>query len=328
MDFNNVFEGLIEQNEVGMAQERDRDMLRAETAQSPLNFTPRLLKRKLLKKRARLLKEGQLTMIVHGTDETRLWNHRVGMFQRNMRDVLGDRRKTFEWCGSVLDSVVGAFLTQNVSDLLSSRAYMELVSRWPSINKEYPNSDTVDWESVRKASHQDLADAIKCRGMQYNLSTNIKGFLESTRAWNLRRKHPNLETTFDYDVILVMDDMVDVLVSSEFFPRRDDIDSEALYPLLQRDFGEGGVSLTKDAHCYMNTTHLLDVYTNQKTRNASELLSLEWLRQISGNEAHEFLMGIPGLGRKSVACIMLLALGMKEFPVDTNVRIFRLVYFS
>lgn len=27
----------------------------------------------------------------------------------------------------------------------------------------------------------------------------------------------------------------------------------------------------------------------------------------------------PGLGRKSVACIMLLTLGKKEFPVDTNV---------
>ena len=26
-----------------------------------------------------------------------------------------------------------------------------------------------------------------------------------------------------------------------------------------------------------------------------------------------------GLGRKSVACIMLLTLGKKEFPVDTNV---------
>lgn len=26
-----------------------------------------------------------------------------------------------------------------------------------------------------------------------------------------------------------------------------------------------------------------------------------------------------GLGRKSVACVLLLALGMKDFPVDVNV---------
>ena len=28
---------------------------------------------------------------------------------------------------------------------------------------------------------------------------------------------------------------------------------------------------------------------------------------------------VAGLGRKSVGCIMLLTLGKKEFPVDTNV---------
>ena len=28
------------------------------------------------------------------------------------RDVLGDRRRSFTWSGSIIDSVVGAFLTQ------------------------------------------------------------------------------------------------------------------------------------------------------------------------------------------------------------------------
>ncbi len=30
-------------------------------------------------------------------------------------------------------------------------------------------------------------------------------------------------------------------------------------------------------------------------------------------------LGFAGLGRKSVACVLLLALGRKEFPVDVNV---------
>lgn len=30
-------------------------------------------------------------------------------------------------------------------------------------------------------------------------------------------------------------------------------------------------------------------------------------------------MAIDGLGRKSVACILLLALQLQDFPVDTNV---------
>lgn len=300
-------------------QQRDHAVSKAEAELSPLKYTPRSMKRKLLKKRGRLLKDGQLTMIVHGADETMLWNHRVGMFRRNMRDVLGDRKKTFEWCGSVVDSVVGAFLTQNVSDSLSSRAYMELVSRWPSINKELSNSDTVDWESVRKASQEDLADAIKCRGMQYNLSANIKGFLEGTRAWNLRRKHPKLENAFLDEVVLVMDDIIDGIVSNDqccLIHKMQQEKCEGVDALFQKDFP----CLTKDEHIFTHETHLPRAYMEHKIKNASDLLSLEWLREASGNEAHEFLMGIPGLGRKSVACIMLLALGMKEFPVDTNVR--------
>ena len=54
------------------------------------------------------------------------------MYSIPHRGVLGDRRRTFVWSGSVTDSVVGAFLTQNVSDALSSRAYMEVASKWPA----------------------------------------------------------------------------------------------------------------------------------------------------------------------------------------------------
>ena len=36
------------------------------------------------------------------------------------------------WGGSVLDSVVGTFLTQNASDVLSSRAFISLAARFPS----------------------------------------------------------------------------------------------------------------------------------------------------------------------------------------------------
>jgi len=136
-------------------------------------------------KRARILREGQLTMITYGANEALTWARRVGAFQHTMRcvepamwlvvgaclcccvsawlcssvtarvracvqaagtlstttthlnpmlwlcacmrcaapglpclafcccsGVLGDRRLTFNWGGSVLDSVVGVFLTQ------------------------------------------------------------------------------------------------------------------------------------------------------------------------------------------------------------------------
>lgn len=95
---------------------------------------------------------------------------------------------------------------QNVADHLSSRAYMELASRFPARRRrqlaaaaaaerggcavgdigalggdgggadaalQQPDGgwtsreDSVDWEAVRCSSQEELSDAIKCRGMQF-----------------------------------------------------------------------------------------------------------------------------------------------------------------
>lgn len=52
------------------------------------------------------------------------------------RGVLGDRRLSQKWGGSVLDSVVGTFCTQNVTDALSSKAFMNLAARFPSASSK------------------------------------------------------------------------------------------------------------------------------------------------------------------------------------------------
>jgi len=71
-------------------------------------------------------------MIVFGSDERFEWARKTGMFLARARTALGDRRlHRNAWGGSVLDSVVGAMLTQNVSDVLSSSAIMNLAARFP-----------------------------------------------------------------------------------------------------------------------------------------------------------------------------------------------------
>lgn len=55
----------------------------------------------------------------------------VDLFIATMHTVQGNRRFS-PWKGSVVDSVVGAFLTQNVSDHLSSSAFMCVASRFPA----------------------------------------------------------------------------------------------------------------------------------------------------------------------------------------------------
>jgi endonuclease-3 len=48
-------------------------------------------------------------------------------------------------------------------------------------------------------------------------------------------------------------------------------------------------------------------------------LSLDWLARLSVPEAQRYLTSLPGVGRKTVACVLLFALGMRDVPVDTHV---------
>ncbi|XP_021747318.1 transcriptional activator DEMETER-like [Chenopodium quinoa] len=87
----------------------------------------------------KLLLENSDNKGVDGTDEdkARWWANersvfhgRVDSFIARMRLVQGDRRFT-PWKGSVLDSVIGVFLTQNVADHLSSSAFMKMAAHFP-----------------------------------------------------------------------------------------------------------------------------------------------------------------------------------------------------
>jgi endonuclease III len=48
-------------------------------------------------------------------------------------------------------------------------------------------------------------------------------------------------------------------------------------------------------------------------------LSLDWLSEQSVPEAQAYLCSLPGVGRKTAACVLLFALGMRDVPVDTHV---------
>ncbi|GLJ19156.1 hypothetical protein SUGI_0343970 [Cryptomeria japonica] len=136
-----------------------------------------------------------------------------------------------------------------------TRAAMEMSQRngkkkldWESIKKNAkelndcavkkercPNSnDSVNWDAVRCADLEDIADAIKDRGMNNVLAGRIKSFLE----------------------------------------------------MLHTEHGS---------------------------------IDLEWLKDLSPNDAKNFLLNVRGIGIKSVECIRLLTLQQLAFPVDTNV---------
>ncbi|KAJ9545621.1 hypothetical protein OSB04_025328 [Centaurea solstitialis] len=67
-------------------------------------------------------------------DERRVFRGRADSFIARMHLVQGDRRFS-RWKGSVVDSVIGVFLTQNVSDHLSSMKWHDKIERQPVFNQ-------------------------------------------------------------------------------------------------------------------------------------------------------------------------------------------------
>lgn len=47
---------------------------------------------------------------------------------------------------------------------------------------------------------------------------------------------------------------------------------------------------------------------------------LDWLAGADRDEAIDYLISLPGVGRKTAACVMVFALGRPEIPVDTHVH--------
>ena len=47
--------------------------------------------------------------------------------------------------------------------------------------------------------------------------------------------------------------------------------------------------------------------------------TLDWLAEADRDQAIDYLVELPGVGRKTAACVMIFALGRPEIPVDTHV---------
>jgi endonuclease-3 len=47
---------------------------------------------------------------------------------------------------------------------------------------------------------------------------------------------------------------------------------------------------------------------------------LDWLRDAPRQDALDFLTSMPGVGRKTAACVLMFAFGRPEIPVDTHVK--------
>jgi endonuclease III len=87
----------------------------------------------------------------------------------------------------------------------------------------------------------------------------------------------------------------------------------------------GGISKVKSARiqailrAISDPAPALDVERAAPAHAASPALSLAWLARVPIEQARDYLVSLPGVGRKTAACVLLFALGMRDVPVDTHV---------
>jgi endonuclease-3 len=82
---------------------------------------------------------------------------------------------------------------------------------------------------------------------------------------------------------------------------------------VEQAIRRGGISKVKSARIKAILAAVTD------TGPQPGVLALDWLRDISVPEAQGYLCSLPGVGRKTAACVLLFAYGMRDVPVDTHV---------
>ena len=101
------------------------------------------------------------------------------------------------------------------------------------------------------------------------------------------------------------------LALRERFPTWEDV-RDAPVDEVEEAIRPGGISKVKSARI----KSILRAITETSPDGT---LSLDWLPSLTVAEAQRYLVTLPGVGRKTAACVLLFALGMRDVPVDTHV---------
>jgi endonuclease III len=107
------------------------------------------------------------------------------------------------------------------------------------------------------------------------------------------------------------------LALRERFPTWDEV-RDAPVDEVEAAIRPGGISKVKS----VRIKSILGAISETSPDHADvgdEPLSLDWLPELTVPEAQRYLTSLPGVGRKTAACVLLFALGMRDVPVDTHV---------
>jgi endonuclease-3 len=90
---------------------------------------------------------------------------------------------------------------------------------------------------------------------------------------------------------------------------------------IKQAIRKGGISKVKSARIKAILQAIADgdEPTSSGGRDSSPDLSLDWLPDVPLVQARDYLTALPGVGRKTAACVLLFAYGLHDVPVDTHV---------
>ena len=116
------------------------------------------------------------------------------------------------------------------------------------------------------------------------------------------------------------------LALRERFPLWEDV-RDAPVDEIEEAIRPGGISKVKSARIKAILRAIADTApqhaptapADHAPSAAEHPLSLDWLASQPVPEAQAYLTSLPGVGRKTAACVLLFALGMRDVPVDTHV---------
>ena len=97
----------------------------------------------------------------------------------------------------------------------------------------------------------------------------------------------------------------------ERLPTWEDV-RDAPLPIVEEAIRPGGLAQTKAPR--------IQEILRRITPPSESSPDLDWLAEAPRDQALEYLTDLPGVGRKTAACVMIFALGRPEIPVDTHVH--------
>ncbi|KAH0759874.1 hypothetical protein KY290_023367 [Solanum tuberosum] len=251
---------------------------------------------------------------------------RMHLIQENMSSrrlqadyILTGNRQFSQWKGSIVDSVAGVFLAQNVTDNISSSAFMSLAAQYPCNEVSFKSTFHNGNGKTKLEKSYKGSSNIKNQGIIRR--TNLKGRKKKKETRNqqsepiLRRKSQNADMESEAITRENIRKFSSIVNPKEINDSTlDAIDWHAVHDATTDQVSKAINQRGMDKKLALRIKNFINCLLLEQGN-----VDLEWLREVEPEKAKEYLLSIYGLGVKSVECIRLLTLQHQAFPVDTNV---------